>query len=131
MNVVLAIVVLVAIPTLAMIRLRGRRRRNLIDEAPQAPGVLLSVLPDRTAVVTLAVTSDASSAAVALLVDEAVRDAFALGGVDDVEVRRSDGQLLDRRRRPAPRGTSRSDLVLKRPPHLGDHHPDAQPEHRE
>jgi hypothetical protein len=84
-----------------MIRVRSRRREKLIDQAPQAPGVLLSVLPDRTAVVTVAVKADASSdAAVARLVDQAVRDAFALGGVDDVEVRRSDGQLLDRPRRP-------------------------------
>jgi hypothetical protein len=80
---------------------RGRHRRNLIDQAASAPpGVLLSILPDKTAVVKLALESDASSATVALLVDEAVRDAFALGGVEDVEVRRSDGQLLGRARRP-------------------------------
>ena len=99
MAVIVVVTLLAAILTITLIRAR-HRHRNLIDQGPQAPGVLLSVLPDRTALVTLDVKSDASSAAVAQLVDEAVQHAFALASVDDVEVRRSDGALLDRLRRP-------------------------------
>jgi hypothetical protein len=97
MDGVVGISLLTGMVILAMTRTRLRRAR--IDQAAQASDVLLSVLPDRTAVVTLDVKSDASSAAVAWLVDEAVRDAFDLD-VDGVEVRRSDGKLLDRPRPP-------------------------------
>jgi hypothetical protein len=65
------------------------------------PGVTLSVLPGRLAIVTLDAEPDRSAAA-AHLVDQAVRDAFTLEGVDEVEVRRTDGELLERRLRPAP-----------------------------
>jgi hypothetical protein len=77
---------------------RARHRANPSNHASQVPEVLLSVRPDRTAVVTLGVKSGTSSAAVARLVDEAVRDALALAGVDTVVVRRSDGELLGRLR---------------------------------
>jgi hypothetical protein len=97
MNVIVAIALLTAMGIVAITRARHRHRHraNRIDQASPAPSVLLSVLPDRTALVTLDVKSDASSPAVAELVDEAVRHAFALASVDNVEVRRSDGALLD------------------------------------
>jgi hypothetical protein len=74
-------------------RLRPGRR------LPSEMSVTLSVLPSRTAVVRLDVASDAPPAALASLVDQAVRDAFVLDAVDVVEVRRRDGDLLERRRR--------------------------------
>ena len=40
------------------------------------------------------------------LVDQAVQDAFTFDGVDGVEVRRADGELLERRLRPTPASTS-------------------------
>ncbi len=83
---------------LAMTRARPHGA-NRIVQAPPEPSVVLSVLPDRTALVTVDVKSDAFSPTVAWLVDEAVRHAFTLR-VDNVEVRRSDGKLLDRPRRP-------------------------------
>jgi hypothetical protein len=44
----------------------------------------------------------AGSPAPADLVDQAVEDAFLFDGVDGVEVRRTDGELLERRLRPTP-----------------------------
>jgi hypothetical protein len=66
-----------------------------------APGmsVRLSVLPTRTALVVLDAEPDAPSAAVAGLVEEAVRDALVIDAVDVVEVRHRNGELLERRRR--------------------------------
>ncbi len=96
MDVFVAIALLTAMVILGMTRARRRHRANRIDQAPPAPGVLLSVLPDRTALVTVDVTCDPSSPAVAELVNEAVRHAFTLARVNNVEVRRSDGELLDR-----------------------------------
>jgi len=109
---VVGIALLTGMVILAMTRIRLRPAN--IDQAPQASSVLLSVRPDRTAVVTLNVKSDPSSAAVAWLVDEAVRDAFDLG-VDGVEVRRSDGKLLDRPRRPNARPRTIGDAPDTRP----------------
>src|SRR5690348_10322939 len=88
MDVIVAIALLTAMVILAMTRARRRYRANRIDQAPPAPSVLLSVLPDRTALVTVDVRSDASSPAVAELVDAAVRHAFGLASVENVEVRR-------------------------------------------
>jgi hypothetical protein len=51
------------------------------------------------------VTIDAQperSPGAAHLVDQAVQDAFTFDGVDGVEVRRADGELLERRQRPTP-----------------------------
>jgi hypothetical protein len=102
MDVFVAITLLTAMVILAMTRARRRHRANRIDQvnridqAPPTSRVLLSVLPDRTALVTVDVKCDASSPAVAELVNEAVRHAFTLASVDNVEVRRSDGELLGR-----------------------------------
>ena len=87
--------------SMAIVAMTGARRHraNRVDEAQPAPSVVLSVRPDRTAVVTLGVNSDASSAAVAQLVDAAVRHALTLANVDHIEIRRSNGNLVDRRRR--------------------------------
>ena len=76
-------------------------RRGFKPEAhrPSGVGVTLSVLPSRTAVVMLDLGADPASAAVAPLVEHAVRDAFVFEAVDVVEVRGRDGQLLDRRSR--------------------------------
>lgn len=101
MAAIVVVPLLAAVVTVTMIRAR-RHHSDLIGQEPQPPGVLLSVLPGRTALVTLDVNSDASSAAVTQLLDEAVQHAFALASVDEVVVRRSDGELLDRLRRPEP-----------------------------
>jgi len=42
------------------------------------------------------------SPGVAHLVDQAVKDAFTFDDVDGVEVRKADGELLERRLRPTP-----------------------------
>jgi hypothetical protein len=114
MAVIVVVALLVAVLIVTIIRVR-RHQRNLIDQGPRAPGVLLSVLPDRTALVTLDVKSDASSPTVAPLVDEAVQHAFALASVDEVEVRRSDGELLCRLSRPEPRPGTSTDAPDLRP----------------
>jgi hypothetical protein len=71
------------------------------DQAGDEPLVTLSVLPGRRAVVTVNADPERSPGA-AHLVDQAVRDAFTLVGVDSVEVRRADGELLEGRLRPTP-----------------------------
>jgi hypothetical protein len=80
---------------------RAVRRRRRAAPVPPAPGmsVTLSVLPTRTAIVVLDVGADARSAAVSRLVEHAVRDAFVFDAVEVVEVRRRDGELVERRRR--------------------------------
>jgi hypothetical protein len=88
---ILAAVLGVAIPR----ALRGPRT----DRAGDEPGVTLSVLPGPRAVVTVD-TEPARSPGAAQLVDLAVRDAFRFDGVDGVEVRRADGELLELRLRP-------------------------------
>jgi len=66
---------------------------------PEEMSVTLSVLPTRTAVVMVDVGPDACSADLAGLVDHAIHDAFVFEAVDVVEVRRPNGELLERRRR--------------------------------
>jgi hypothetical protein len=106
-DVLVAIVVLTAVLALALTRALRGRRGHPADQPGMDPSVTLSVLPRRRAVVTLDAEPDRSPAA-ADLVDQAVRDAFTLDGVDDVEVRRADGELLERRLRPEPGWTSMS-----------------------
>ena len=105
MDVFVAIVVLTAVLALALTRALRARRGHRTDQPGMDPGVTLSVLPGRLAVVTLDAERDRSAEA-AHLVEQAVRDAFTLDGVDDVEVRRTDGELLERRLRPTPGWTS-------------------------
>ena len=69
------------------------------DQPGDEPGVTLAVLPGRGAVVTVDAGPEGSPS-VAYLVDQAVHDAFGFDGVDGVEVRRADGELLERRLRP-------------------------------
>jgi Ethanolamine utilization protein EutJ (predicted chaperonin) len=85
-----AVVVTRAVPA----RYLGRRPHRSGEMS-----VTLSVLPTRTAVVVLGVETVASSTALARLVEHAVRDAFVFDAVDAVEVRRRNGELLERRRR--------------------------------
>jgi hypothetical protein len=59
------------------------------------------VLPERRAVVTVDADPEHSPGA-AHLVDQAIKDAFTFDGVDGVDVRRADGELLERRLRPTP-----------------------------
>jgi hypothetical protein len=82
---------------LVVARLVALRRSTSEVHLAVAVGVTLSVLPSRTAVVTLEPGADAYSAPVASLVEHAVNEAFAIETVNAVEVRSSDGQLLDRR----------------------------------
>ena len=76
---------------------RGRR----LDPGAHLPepSVRLSVLPTRTALVVLDLGVDAPSAAVAKLVEHAVRDAFVFDAVDVVEVRHRNGEPLEQRHR--------------------------------
>ena len=101
MDVIVAIAVLAAILALALAHALRALRGHGTDLPGKEPGVTLSVLPGRRAVVTLDAERGRSSGA-AHLVDQAVRDAFTLDGVDGVEVRRADGELLERRLRPTP-----------------------------
>jgi len=102
---------------LIVARFVDARGTNSDVHLPSDVGVTLSVLPNRTAVVTLELGTDACAASVAPLVELAVKEALAFTTVDVVEVRYRDGQLIDRRsrgdellaRNTAPRH-SRSDL---------------------
>ena len=91
--------VVLALSTVALVfaRIVHLRRRTSEFNMPWDAAVTLSVLPTRTAVVMIDLGADASSAAVAPLVEHAVNDAFALETVDVVEVRSPDGHVLDRR----------------------------------
>ncbi|MCA1842595.1 MAG: hypothetical protein LC792_05285 [Actinobacteria bacterium] len=80
-------------------RLNFGRRRGRDAQVPSEMSVTLSVLPTRTAVVVLDVGADAASTTLAGLVDHAVHDAFVFDAVDVVEVRRRNGELLERRSR--------------------------------
>jgi hypothetical protein len=80
--------------------LRGPREPRS-DRTGNEPAVTLAVLPGRRAVVTVDAEPERSSGA-AHLVDQAVQDAFTFDGVDGVEVRGADGELLERRLRPTP-----------------------------
>jgi hypothetical protein len=75
--------------------LRGLREPRT-DQSGDEPRVTLAVLPGRRAVVTVDAEPEPASG-VADLVDEAVREALTFDGVDRVEVRRADGELLERR----------------------------------
>jgi hypothetical protein len=86
--------------------MRTRIFRGVSGRRPESGGcgpadtsVTLSVLPTRTAVVMLDAATDACSADVAGLVDHAVEDAFVFDAVEVVEVRRRNGELVERRRR--------------------------------
>jgi hypothetical protein len=96
------LLMLIAIPSVmaALVVAAGvRRRRAAHQQSVKEVAVTLSVVSRRTAVVVLDMGSDAASAASANLVEHAVRDAFGFHAVDVVEVRRHDGELLDRRHR--------------------------------
>ena len=94
--VVLAVASGVALIVASVLRGRGF---NSGTDRPRHVGVTLSVLPSRTAVVMLDLGADSASGEVGPLVEHAVREAFTFKAVNVVEVRDSDGQLLDRRRR--------------------------------
>ena len=64
-----------------------------VRRLPADVGVTLSVLPGRTAVVSLDQGADPA------LLEQAVTEALTFGTVDVVEIRHRDGQLLDRRSR--------------------------------
>ena len=125
MDVIVAIALLAAVLALALTHgLRGQRG-HAADQPGQEPAVTLSVLPGRRAVVTVDAKGD-RSAGTAHLVDHAVRHAFTLDGIDGVEVRQADGELLERRLRPtlgwpamptpaAPPAEGRPPLALREP----------------
>jgi hypothetical protein len=99
-DVILPLAILAAILGLAFARaFRGLRGR--LAQAADEPHVTLSVLPGHRAVVTVD-TESARCASAAHLVDQAVQDALTFDGVDGVEVRRTDGELLELRLRPTP-----------------------------
>jgi hypothetical protein len=125
-DVIVPLALLAAVLGLAFTRaLRGLRGPGT-DQPGNEPGVTLVVLPGRRAVVTVVAPPERSPGA-AHLVDEAVRDAFTFDSVDGVEVRRADGELLERRLRPIPEWPTApgpaSPLAEGRPP-LALHDPD-------
>jgi len=93
------VVIGLAAAAVAVVRFVSGRRLDPGRPLPPEMSVTLSVLPSRTAVVMLDAAPDAPSTAVAGLVDQAVRDAFVLDVVDVVEVRRRNGELVERRSR--------------------------------
>jgi len=93
------VVIGLAAAAVAVVRLVSGRRLEPGPSLPPEMSVTLSVLPSRTAVVMLDAGPDAPPTAVAGLVDQAVRDAFVLDAVDVVEVRRRNGELVERRSR--------------------------------
>jgi hypothetical protein len=98
-DVIVPLAILAAVLGLAFTRaLRGLRGPGT-DQPGDEPGVTLAVLPGRRAVVTVNAETE-RSAGTAHLVDQAVQDAFTFDGVDGVELRRADGELLERRLRP-------------------------------
>ena len=99
METIVAIALLTAVLALALTHVLRGQREHAGDQPGEEPAVTLSVLPGRRAVVTLDAKGDRSSGT-AHLVDHAARHAFTLDGIDVVEVRRADGELLERRLRP-------------------------------
>lgn len=95
----LIVAVPAAVVALIITRLVQPRRLDSGAHLPPEISVTLSVLSTRTAVVVVDAGVDPPSAAVASLVEHAVRDAFAIGAVDVVEVRGGNGELLEQRRR--------------------------------
>ena len=125
MDVIVAIALLAAVLALALAHAFRGQRRHAADQPGTEPAVTLSVLPGRRAVVTVDAKGDHSSGT-AHLVDHAVRHAFTLDGIDSVEVRQADGELLERRLRPtlgwptiptpaAPPAEGRPPLSLRNP----------------
>jgi len=111
-DVVVPIAILASALALAFTRaLRGLREPRT-DQSPEEPVVTLAVLPGRRAVVTVDANGDRSAGA-ADLVDHAVRHAFTLNGIDSVEVRQADGELLERRVRPIGRGAPANAVPLQ------------------
>jgi hypothetical protein len=98
-EVIVAIALPAALLVLALTQSFRGPREHAADQPSEDPAVTLSVRPGRRAVVTLDAKGDRSPVT-AHLVDHAVRHAFTLQGIDAVEVRRADGELLERRRRP-------------------------------
>jgi hypothetical protein len=98
---IVALALLAAVLALALAHALRRQRGHATDQPGQEPTVTLAVLPGRRAVVTVD-ADPARSPGAADLVDQAVEDAFVFDGVDGVEVRRTDGELLERRLRPTP-----------------------------
>jgi hypothetical protein len=124
-EVIVALALLAAVLALALTHALRGQREHAADQPGEEPAVTLSVLPGRRAVVTLDAKGDRSSGT-AHLVDHAARHAFTLDGIDVVEVRRADGELLERRLRPtfgwptkptpaAPPAEGRPRLALREP----------------
>jgi hypothetical protein len=95
------IVIAVATVTVTFAAVRAVRRQRTAAGVRQSTEmtVTLSVLPTRTAMVVLDDGAAAPSAALSRFVEHAVRDAFVFDAVEVVEVRRRNGELLERRRR--------------------------------
>ena len=102
MDVIVPIAILAAVLGLAFTPALQGLRGSRVDQPGDEPAVTLAVLPGRKAVVTVNADPERFPDA-AHLVDQAVRDAFTFDGVDRVEVRRADGELLERRLRPTPK----------------------------
>ena len=100
-DVLVPLALLAALLSPAFTRVLRRLRESRTDQPGDEPSVTLAVLPGRRAVVTVDAEPEGASG-VADLVDWAVQDAFMFDGVDRVEVRRADGELLERRLRPTP-----------------------------
>jgi hypothetical protein len=100
-DVIVPIAILAAVLGLVFTRSLRGLRGPLTDQPGDEPCVTLAVLPGRRAVVTVDVEPERSPGT-ADLVDQAVHDAFTFEGVDGVEVRRADGELLERRMRSTP-----------------------------
>jgi len=124
-EVIVAIALLTAVLAIALIHALRGQREHAAGQPGEEPAVTLSVLPGRRAVVTLDANGDRSSET-AQLVNHAAREAFTLNGIDVVEVRRANGELLERRLRPtlgwpalpkpaAPPTEGRPPLALREP----------------
>ena len=98
MDVIVLIAILAAVLGFAFTRALRGLPGTRPDQPGNEPSVTLTVLPGRRAVVTVDVEPERSPGA-AYLVDQAVHDALTFNGVDGVEVRRADGELLERRLR--------------------------------
>jgi len=98
-DVIVAFALLAAVLALVLTHALRSQRGHATDQPGQEPTVTLSVLPGRSAVVTVDANGE-RPAGTAYLVDQAVCHAFTLDGIDVVEVRQPDGELLERRLRP-------------------------------
>lgn len=99
MDVIVPLALLSAVLGLTFTRALRSRRGPRTSRPGDDPRVTLAVVSGGTAIVTVGTEAERSPGA-AQLVDEAVQDALAFHGVDSVEVRRADGELLERRLRP-------------------------------